>query len=176
MIEVIKKKIAQLVINRTFKNVHNGEQSFANFYKRSFNIMVVMPEDEHDFNHSFAVLKYLEESKKNPVLLTYDYRVSLIPVKYKTRVIEHNINDINRLNLPTKKFIHRISEIKYDAAIDLNRTENMLYGYLFNIINAPLKIGFKSENSDKYYNVQIVNNASSAEDSYKNLLNCLQMF
>lgn len=176
MIDEIKKKIAQVIIDKSFKHKPKEEQSFANFYKRSFNIIIIMPEDEHDFNHSFAVLKYLEETKKNSVILTYEYRVSLIPAKYRPHVISHNIDDMTKLNLPSKRLITRISESRYDAAIDLNRRENVFYGYLFNIIDAPLKIGFKNENSDKYYNVQIVNSESSPEESYKNLLNCLQMF
>lgn len=175
MIDQIKKKIAQVIINKSFKDIKQG-QSFTNFYKKSFNIIVVMPEDENDFNHSFSVLKYLEESKKNSVILTYDYRVSLIPAKYRPMVIEHNIDDMNRVNLPSKRLIAKISEMKYDAAIDLNRRENLFYGYLFNIIDASVKIGFKGNNSDKYYNVQIVNDEASPEESYKNLLNCLQMF
>jgi ADP-heptose:LPS heptosyltransferase len=176
MIDEIKKRIAKVIINRSLKENTGGKRSFTNFYKKSFNILIIMPEDEFDFNHSFAVLKYIEESKKNPVILTYDYRVSLIPAKYRPRVIEHTINDMNKLNLPSKRLIEKISEGHYHAAIDLNRKESVFYGYLFTMINAPLKIGFKKENSDKYYNVQIVNNESSPEESYKNLLNCLQMF
>lgn len=176
MIDRIKKKIADIIISRSFRDVKKEGQSFTNFYKKAFNIIVIMPEDENDFNHCFPVLKYLEESKKNSVILTYDYRVSLIPAKYRPQVIEHNIDDMNRLNLPTKKLIAKISEMRYDAAMDLNRKENVFYGYLFNIINAPLKIGFKNGNSDKYYNVQIVNDEAAPEESYRNFLNCLQMF
>jgi hypothetical protein len=44
------------------------------------------------------------------------------------------------------------------------------------LVNAPVKVGFRKSNSDKFYSLQIDNTEDNPEIFYKNLLNCLQMF
>jgi ADP-heptose:LPS heptosyltransferase len=135
-----------------------------------------MPEDEAEFHQSFPVLKFLEETKKNAYIFTHDFRVSLIPAKYRPRVIEHTVGETNRLNLATHKLIDKIKGQDFQAVIDLNIKDNIFFSHIISSVNVPLRIGFKKSNSDKYYNVQINPEDSRPEISYKNLVNCLHMF
>ncbi|MEO8399070.1 MAG: hypothetical protein ABI550_04545, partial [Ignavibacteriaceae bacterium] len=138
--------------------------------------LVLMPENESDFHHSIVVLKGLEENKKNATIFTFDFRVSLIPVKYRPHVIEYGIDDLNKINLPSKKIISKLNEYNFQAVIDLNRDENIFYSYVANIVKVPVRVGFKKKNSDKFYNLQIANNEANADISYKNFLNSIEMF
>lgn len=176
IVNTIKKKIAEFIVNRSVKERKINYQSFAQFYKKSFNILVFMPEDEAEFNHCFQVLKFLEQTKKNAFIFTHDFRVSLIPLKYRPHVIEYNVGDTNRLNLASKKLTDKIMQQQYHAVIDLNIRDNIFYSHLISILDLQLKIGFKKNNSDNYYNIQVDKIDSNPEKSYKNLVNCLQMF
>lgn len=99
-----------------------------------------------------------------------------MPAKFRNRSIEFGVNDLNKLNLPSHKLIDKLSEMKYDGVIDLNRKDELFYSYAANIVNAKIRIGYSKKNSDKYYNFQIANNDVESEVSYSNFLNCLKMF
>ena len=176
IINIIKKKIAEYIVNKSIKERKINYQSFTQFYKKSSNILVFMPEDEAEFNHCFQVLKFLEQTKKNAFIFTNDFRVSLIPLKYRPHVIEYGVGDINRLNLASKKLTDKLMQQNYHAVIDLNIKDNIFYSHLISILDLQLKIGFKKNNADNYYNIQVDNVESNPEKSYKNLVNCLQMF
>ena len=66
--------------------------------------------------------------------------------------------------------------MRFNAILDLNRKENIFCSIVSNLVNAPVKAGFQKNNADKYYNLQIVNKEENPELSYKNYLNCLEMF
>jgi hypothetical protein len=172
----IKNIISGSIINKELKKKENDLKSFNGSFKKAFNIFVIMPQNETDFHHCFEVLKFLEQNKKHIVIFLNDFRVSLLPQSLKSKAFPFNVNDINKLNLPGKPLMQRIQETGYSAVINLNREENVLFEYVSFIIDAPLKVGFKKHNSDKYYNLQFINTSEDADISYKNLVNCLQMF
>jgi len=71
----------------------------------------------------------------------------------------------------------KLSSLFFNAVLDLNRKDNLFYSYISNIANAPIRVGFQKNDSDKFYNLQIMNNIIyTPEVSYKNFLNCLRMF
>jgi ADP-heptose:LPS heptosyltransferase len=84
--------------------------------------------------------------------------------------------DINKLKLPSKRLEKEFRILKFDVVIDLEKEENLFNSLLVCIVNAPVKVGFRKKNSDKFYNLQIDNMEVNPEIFYKNLLNCLQMF
>jgi hypothetical protein len=176
MIELIKEKTAEFLITRKLKdNVHN-ELSFSAALKRSGTFLILMPEDEKDFRASFVVLDYLEQINKTIKILTKDYRISLLPSKFRAKSIEINFADVNKLNLPNHKLINKLQEMKFDGIIDLNRKENLFFSYVANIVKGKIRIGYTKKGSDKYYNLQITNRDTDPAKSYNNFLNCLKMF
>ena len=176
MIGKLKDKLGELFIKKNLKMKEHEVQSFRNFFKKSFNFLILMPEDETDFSYSVEVIKFLDANKKHSHILTYDYRVSLLPLKIRPSVIEHGIDDINKLKLPNKKFMGKIADLNINAVLDLNRKPNLFYSYTANLVDAPIRVGFAKENSDDFYNIQIINNDEPPEISYRNFLNCLKMF
>lgn len=176
MIKLIKKIAATIVLNKISKQRNLSEQQFNEFFKRSYSFLLVMPENEIDFNNSIPILEYLYKIKKEMFILTYDYRVSKLPVKFKSRVTDHGVNDMNKFDLPVKSFIRKLNENKYDVILDLNKEENIFYSLLVCKIKSSLKVGFAKPDSEKYYNVMIKIDENNSENCYQNFLICLQMF
>ncbi len=176
MIDKIKEKIARFIVHRELKGKKRERRSFGDFFNKSFNYFVLMPEDETDFKKSMAVLEFFKEHKKMSTIFTFDYRVNTIPSKYIDHIIDHGIGDLNKLNLPSQKLTEKIKENRYDVVIDLNRKENLFYSYAASLASAPVRVGFNKAGADRYYNILISDSSSDAEISYKNFLNCLRMF
>jgi len=135
-----------------------------------------MPANEKDFRLVFPILEYLKEQRKNIVVMTYDFRISLLQPYFKTNAIEHGLKDITKLDLPSKKILNKLSNMRFDVLIDTNRDEIIYYSYIAKSLNVQVKIGFVRSDSDRYFNFQVVNKQNDPELSYKNLLDCLKMF
>jgi hypothetical protein len=175
-LDFIKNKIAVSFVERSLKNRHEKNRPVAEFFKKSFTFLVFMPEDESDFSQSFHVLRFLDQSKKHTTIFTNDFRINLLPQAFRSRAIDFSLEDRTKFNLPSKKLISRLNNISVNAVLDLNRGENLFFSYSVNMVNSFYRIGFIKEEADKFYNIQIASEENSAENSYKNFLNCLQMF
>jgi hypothetical protein len=176
MIEAIKEHAARFILrNRTAHKKFN-KRNFSSVFQKSFSFLVLMPADDRDFRLSTPVLEYLKEQKKNIVVLTNDFRISLLPTYFKTNAVEYGIKDITKLKLPTRNIINKLTNMRFDVIIDLNREEEIFYTYITKALNAPVKIGFVNSDSDNYFNMQIAHSKNGPEISYNNLLNCLKMF
>ena len=176
MLEFLKEKIAGKVIRKHLKDQSFEPHTFTAFFKSSYSFFITMPEDDRDFTYSLSVLNFLAENKKSAMILSRDFKVSLLPQKFKARAIEYSEKDITKWKLPARKLIEKVSEMPYNALIDLNRKESLFHNYIANIVKAPLKIGFVKNDSDKFYNFQVINHEDNPEISYQNFLNCLKMF
>jgi hypothetical protein len=176
MLDLIKEKIAHTVVDWKLKDKQNKDQTFTEFFKRGFKFLVLMPQDDADFAHSMQVLYFLEDNKKHATALTYDFRVSLMPLRFRNRVIEHTLADVNVLKLPSTKIISKLNEMMFQVVLDLNRKDNLFYSYISSVVEVPIRVGFSKQNSDLYYNFQIKDRETEAEISYKNFLDCLKIF
>jgi len=176
MIELVKDSFSRFFISRKLKNLVLSEQDFSEALKRSGAFLILMPENEKDFRASYVVLEYLEHLNKSVKILTRDYRISLLPAKFRNKAMEFGVADLNKLDLPGHKLVEKLSEMKFDGVIDLNIKDELFYSYASNLVRAKIRIGFSKKGSDKYYNFQIANNDIDPEKSYNNFLNCLKMF
>ncbi|MCU0345101.1 MAG: hypothetical protein MUF28_14910 [Ignavibacterium sp.] len=176
MIDLIKENVSRFLISRRLKNLVLNEQDFSEALKRSGSFLVLMPEDEKDFRASYLVIEHLEHLNKSIKILTRDYRISLLPAKFRSKAMEFGISDLNKLDMPSHKMIEKLSQMKFDGVIDLNRKDDLFYSYVSNLVSARIRIGFSKKGADKFYNFQISNNDIESEKSYNNFLNCLKMF
>ena len=176
MIDLIKENVSRVLISRKLKNIVLNEQDFSEALRRSGSFLILMPEDEKDFRASYIILEYLEHLNKSIKILTRDYRISLMPAKFRNKAMEFGIADLNKLDLPSHKLIEKLSDMKFDGVMDLNRKDDLFYSYASNLVNARIRIGFSKKGADKFYNFQITNNDVESELAYSNFLNCLKMF
>jgi hypothetical protein len=176
MIETIKEQAARFILRKRTSQKEFNQRNFSSVFQKSFSFLILMPVNDKDFRLSAPVLEYLKEQKKNIVVLTNDFRISLLPTYVKANALEHGIKDITKLKLPTRNIINKLTNMRFDVIINLNRQEEIFYKYITKALNVPVKIGFVYPDSDNYFNMQIENSKSEPEISYNNLLNCLKMF
>jgi hypothetical protein len=176
MIETLKEQAARFILKKRTSQKEFNQRNFSSVFQKSFSFLILMPVDDKDFRLSTPVLEYLKEQKKNIIVLTNDFRISLLPTFFKANAVEHGLKDTTKLKLPTRNIISKLSNMRFDVIIDLNRREEIFYKYVTKALNVPVKIGFVYPDSDSYFNLQIANSKSEPEISYNNLLNCLKMF
>ena len=176
MIDFVKEKLAGLIVGKKSRSEYYTTRSFRDFFKKSFTFLVLMPDNDTDFHYAIEVLKGLSLNKKHATVFTQEFRANLVPIKYRPQVVEYTDKDISRLYIPSKKLMEKINSLRFNAILDLNRKENIFCSVVSSMVNAPIKVGFKKSNADKYYNLQISNKEENPELSYKNYLNCLEMF
>jgi len=82
--------------------------------------------------------------------------------------------DLNRLGLPGKELLWSCQRINVDAILDLNQNFNPISAVLSETVNAPLKVGFFSDNGENYYNILIrCNGEELAESGFKEVFQIL---
>jgi len=176
MLDSIKHKIAQFIVNRRAKQTAIEKKSFKDLLKNAFRILILMPMNEVPFHKAIEVLKFFDGLNKETIVCTQDFRVNLLPQKFRSAAIDFSILDINKLKLPSKRLENKFEGLNFDVVIDLEKDENLFNCMMVCIIKAPVKVGFRKRNSDQFYSLQIDNTEDNPEIFYKNLLNCLQMF
>jgi len=176
MFDSIKLKLARIIVNNKTKHLQLKGNTFNNLLNHSNKFLILMPESESNFHFAIEVLNFLENLDKETVVFAQDYRVTLLPQKYRPSAIGFNPAEINKFKLPAADLEGRFRVLQFDAVIDLEKDENLFNSLLASLVKANIKIGFKKPNSDKYYSLQINNTEDNPEIIYKNLLNCLQMF
>lgn len=176
MIASLKERAARFIVKKRVPVGEFSQRNFSSIFAKTYSFLVLMPASESDFKFVFPVLEYLREQRKNIVVMTYDFRVSLLQPYFKTNAIEHGLRDETKLSLPSKKLLDKLSNMRFDVVIDTNREEILYYSYVAKSLNSQVKIGFARSDSDKYFNLQVINKQNDPEASYKNLLDCLKMF
>ena len=176
MLDLIKKNIAGIVVNKALKYKVTEGISFTGIIKNSYRFLILMPENESHFHHSFPVLQFFDSLKKDFAVFTHDFRVSLLPIKFRRFAINYGVNDISKLNLPSHNLKNKLNDMEFSMVLDLNKDESLFNSLIANIVKSEVRIGFKKNDSDIYYNMQFESAEENPDIFYKNLLNCLQMF
>lgn len=176
MIDFVKEKLAGLIVGNKYKPEQYTTRSFKDFFKKSFTFLVIMPDNDTDFHYAIEVLKGLTQNKKHITVFTQEFRANLVPMRYRPQVVEYTEKDVGRFYIPSRKLLEKLSSLRFNAILDLNRKENIFCSVITSMVNAPIKAGFQKNNADRYYNLQIINRQDNPELSYKNYLNCLEMF
>ena len=171
----LKQKAARAYMQHQLKKSNFVNKSFSFAFKNSNSILILMPEEDLDFKYSRDILVFLEKLKKEILILTNDYRISLLPVHFRSKALGHGLKEVNKIDLPSKGLLSKLLMKKYDVVLDLNRQEQLFYTYVSGVMGAAVSIGFAKNFADKVYNIQIANSETNPKISYENLLNCLKM-
>ena len=149
---------------RIFKE-YNSVQSYTDFVLKSVNYLIIMPLNDLDFANSFDVAKYFKIHKKDITLFIPEHKVNMGNISTKYKYISYDLDDITNLGLPTKKFVERLKEHKFDVVIDLERENNLFFAAITCIVEADFKVGFRKSEIDNLYNFQLVNTKINSEIS-----------
>lgn len=175
MLEMVKQKAALFLATRKYLK-KPGFQSFNGCFRKSSSLLVVMPENEEDFNHAVKFVEVLARSNKQIHMLVKEHKVSTLPHKDKYIIIDYGAADYTRLSLPSRKITDLLAGKQFDAVIDLNIGDSLYCSIVSGMARAYYRIGFKKKESDRFYNLQFAVQENNSANSYRNLLNSLQMF
>lgn len=176
MLESVKRKIGKFMVSQRYLKGGGELRTFNKFFTEARDIVILMPFDDKDFPKAEKFISKLYALGKNLTLVLPQHKTNLIQGRQNYKLIEFSSGEINKFELPEKVFIAKINGKEFDIIIDLSSKEsNFLLSVLFEI-NSPFRVGFKKNNSDKYYNFQTNYDEINTDISYENLLNSLSMF
>lgn len=176
MFESLKQKYARFIIRRKFLRKEVSAVSYNKILSDAIDFFFIMPEHDDDFYHSLDILKYYLIHKKVITLFLPAHKYNLIPEKDKYKFVSFLPDHVNRVYLPRKNMIASLSAREYDVVIDLNRTENIFFSAVANIVKSKVRASFGKGKSDEYYNLVIGGKNQESETAYRSFLSYLKMF
>lgn len=176
MFEEIKNKIGYYIYKKKIFKEFSTTSSFKDFIKNSYNYIIILPLNDQDYANSFDIAKYFKIHKKEVTLLLPEHKVNIMEITSNYNYISYSYDNISKFGLPTKEYIEKIGEQKYDVLIDLEREDNLFLTAVTSLLDAKFKVGFKKTNLESLHNFQLANTKINSEISYRNLLNSLKMF
>lgn len=176
MLEKFRTKIAHRIIKKKFLNKDNAQINFNQEIKSSKKVLLLLPQNEEEIFQSLIIADYLLTKYKDlTFFLNYQFRNSVDKYENATVITFHNQSKTNFF-LPNKNFRKKIMQMNFDIVIDLNRNEDVFMSAITNIINSKIRIGFRKNNSEHYYNLLIENTSNDSKTNFNNLLSALKMF
>jgi hypothetical protein len=124
------------------------------------NLLVLLPKKPE---HS-RMARIFIQSLQNAIGSEGRIQVRYIAMRRNLEFIDSSINDrlitysnehINRWGLPYKSFLEIVFSSQPDAVIDLNLDFDPVSATIVQQSNAPMRIGFYTEESEQYYNILI---------------------
>ena len=141
------------------------------------NILICFPVDEASFRvaaYSFRKIKETLIKDVNLVLLIPDSYKQLLHFNYGN-IISYKIKNDKEI-IFTKEEVDKIIEgISFDMAVDLNSEFNLSISQLISLLPSTYKVGFASEFSDWFYNIQFnLSKDSFLEKGYSQIKSLLK--
>jgi len=139
------------------------------------NFVLLMPEDETDFQNALSIAEFLLSKKLHVTIVANNLAMHLIKDKSPYRLEEYFPTDKNKLGFPKLKLLRRLKIYSYDALISLEKESSSFQKFCADKLSAEVKIGLAMPGNSKIYSVQISINGADSIDFYKIFLNCLQL-
>lgn len=149
--------------------------NFTQAFQRARYIVVIMPRKKEQFLIAYEMLKNIPGKFNITVIAMAEYRDYFTVKKY--RYVEVGEDDISVFGLPKKNFIKKIVLFRYDIAIDMSFDFDIFNAWLCQKINSGIKIGFKKENADLFYNFQLaIGEETDMKSAYIGMIGSLSIF
>lgn len=152
------------------------KKSYRNAFHNTGNVFALMPTNKDDLMGALSIVKSLIESGKRVTVFFHERDKDLVSDLRGVSFELYNDKDISNFNLPALPLRQRLKILTFDVVIDLNREYNLFCSICSNLVHSDTIVSFNKTDSDKFYNLQFSIPESRADVSYKNFLNCLQMF
>ncbi len=119
--------------------------------------LLIMPLRRREFLPTVTVIELLKRrfQEENITIISDDHGREVVRILPRSHFMHIIDAEITPLFLPTPALVRRIRERHYDVAIDLNLDFELPSAYICKASNARIRIGFKRDRSDLFYNFQI---------------------
>ncbi len=141
------------------------------------NILICFPTDEASFRVAAYSFRKVQET-----ILKETNLIFLVPQKYRKllhfnygRIFTYQLKKEHDMIFSEKEVRNIIKNTKFDMIIDLNSKFNLSLSQLISLIPSKYKVGFHSEFSDWFYNIQFnISKDSFLEKGYSQIKSLLK--
>lgn len=176
MFEELKRKIAHYTIKKKYLRLIDEKILFKSAISDAKNVFVLMPVNESDFIESIEIVKYFHIHKKDVSIFLPESKHNIFPLTHGYRFVSYLPDQISRFFLPDKLLLGRLKDKNFDIVLDLNRQEDTFFSCVANVVKSKIRIGFRKNRSEEYYNMLFDSKQSDPSIVYKKLLEHLNMF
>jgi len=136
------------------------------------NILIVFPIDEPSFRvacYAFRDLGKKDEQKVKFIFLIKEQFADLFHIlKGETILIQHS--DQYAMLSDERSLLQTLKQKKFDIIVDLNPVFHLGVARLISLLTSDMKVGFASDFSDQFYNVQLdISRSGIMEKGYKQI-------
>jgi len=133
-------------------------------------ILPAAPETMRIVNHFFKSLFPADRPHLQVRFVCRQDALKYFEQPIQAPITTYTESDLNWWRLPRKEFIDRIFIDPVDAVVDLCPKFHPVSARVVQVSNAPLRIGFLSDRSDRYFNVVLVHRSGDLlEKAYVNM-------
>ena len=147
--------------------------------KLPIDFLIILPEHATESDLAKRFLDAMKNAlgprkKRNMKLLGPSGIGNIIEINEFEDYILYTEEDLNRWGLPGKELINTRQKIKVDAILDLNQEFATVSATITRTVTAPLKLGFYSEEGEKFYNIMVRRKGEElAESGFKEIFQIL---
>ena len=136
------------------------------------NILIIFPMDEPTFRvacYAFRDLGKDNVQKKQFIFIVKEQFKDLFHLRIgNSMYINHSDNDT--IVAGEKLLLQSLKQNKFDIIVDLNPTFQLAISRFISLLNSEMKVGFVSDFSDRFYNIQLdISKSGIMEKGFKQI-------
>jgi hypothetical protein len=177
IIEKTKYNLGEKLLKREIKRRNFSQNLLSSFFTESVNVLILLPENHVIFPYGLDVARFFKIHKKNVTLLLPEHKRNLLANNFDYSFLTFGVNSVTNLYLPDDKLINSVKQNEFDLFVDLERSDSIFYSAIALNVNAQFKMAlFPKNGREDIYNLLLNFNETNYENSFRNLLNSIQMF
>ena len=135
-------------------------------------VLIVFPMDEPSFRvacYAFRDLGKMDGQKRKIIFLVKEQYEDLFHLRMgDTMFIQHS--NKNAILSDERSVLQRLKQFKFDIIVDLNPEFHLGISRLISLIKSDMKVGFASDYSDRFYNIQLnISKSGIMEKGFKQI-------
>ena len=136
------------------------------------NILIIFPMDEPSFRvacYAFRDLGKKNVHKRQFIFIVKEQFKDLFHLRIGSSIFI-NYTDQENILSGEKNLLHTLQQNKFDIIVDLNPKFQLAISRLISLMKSDMKVGFSSDFSDKFYNIQLdISKSGIMEKGFKQI-------
>lgn len=175
MFDDLRRKIAHYNIRHKYLKNSTTPIQFNKIVSNSNTIFIILPNNKQELDYSLDIIDYLVMNDKQVTLFVLFENRDAIAKYVNATILTFNSISVTKFFLPNKSLIQKLKTLKFDVVLDLERNENTFISAIANIVQSNVRIGFKKNRSESYYNLLVQNLDQNIGSNYDNMFNTIKM-
>ncbi len=139
--------------------------------------LIILPKGRDDSRIARYFLKSLKPDGNVDLRILMDNSLYHSMTETPPATVEtYTADDVSWFSLPKRDLVRRVLANKYHAVVDMHPSFNLSTAYLTYLSGAPLRVGFSSRFSGKFFNIEIERKSNHfIEQSYLSIQKLLNL-